>query len=827
MATRTELKLGIEDIRRRFYADPHGFPAEQALCSMMDGVLAEIWTGFESPVRFSVMAVGGYGRGSLHPASDLDLLLFFEDEVDPDVVNALFKPLWDLDFRVGHQVRQASDFRHFEPEQMESYTAFLDTRFLFGCRDLAEDFTGRIFPGLRRSRGRFLRALVEMRRERYRRSGRTVFQLEPDLKEAPGGLRDCQWVGWVSRVLGHGAESALDESAAFLHRIRNFLHFMSGRDQNVLSYEYQERVADELGYEDSEKGEAAENLMRDYFLRAETIARQAAFWEGEIVGHPLSLDVPEALPDPGAIMRVFSEAHRRKLTLNRSALGRLEESLSGFDADHFAAPVYGQTVMEMMRDRRGIYQSLTLMHQVGLLGRIFPEFEEVRCRVIRDFFHKYTVDEHSLMAIRHIEDLDSDEEARGARRGLAAILREMQQSELLLLALLLHDIGKSARHPEGAHVCSGVEGVDIALDRIGLAADQQEKVRTVIQNHLEMSKIILRRDLGDPDVITQFAELVGTPENLRLLCLLTYADMKAVSPEVLTSWKEDLLWQLYVGTYNHLISGIADDRYVKGADLDKEIAAIERFLPPGSDVQALREFLDGFPRQYVRMTPSQQIAEHFEQYRKLSPERQLVTHITLRDDLCEMLVVAADRPHLFSRITGVLSAFGMNIIRAQASANRSETVCDIVTFEDIDGRLRKNPSEIERLEQIMVDAINGKVEVDELLHRKSTSVAYRRKFGSVDARVHFDDESSRKCTIVEIVATDDIGLLFHISRVLAAHRCDIDVALITTEGNRAIDVFYLTRAGQRLSEQLQQALRRDLLVVLGSLSKPSEAVTRR
>ena len=826
MATRSELKRGIEDIRSRFYADPHGFHAEQALCSMMDGVLAEIWTGFESPVRFSVMAVGGYGRGSLHPASDLDLLLFFEDQVDPDVVNVLFKPLWDLDFRVGHQVRQASDFRHFEPEQMESYTAFLDTRFLFGCRDVAEDFTGRIFPGLRRSRGRFLRALVEMRRERYRRSGRTVFQLEPDLKEAPGGLRDCQWVGWVSRVLGHRAESALDESTAFLHRIRNFLHFMSGRDQNVLSYEYQERVADELGYEDSEKGEAAENLMRDYFLRAGTIARQAAFWEGEIVGHPPSLDVPEALPDPGAIMRVFSEAHRRKLTLNRSALGRLEESLSDFDADHFAAPVYGQTVMEMMRDRPGIYQSLTLMHQVGLLGRIFPEFEEVRCRVIRDFFHKYTVDEHSLIAIRHIEDLDSDEEARGARRGLAAILRELQQSELLLLALLLHDIGKSARHPEGAHVCSGVEGVDTALDRIGLAADQQEKVRTVIQNHLEMSKIILRRDLGDPDVITQFAELVGTPENLRLLCLLTYADMKAVSPEVLTSWKEDLLWQLYVGTYNHLISGIADDRYVKGADLDKEIAAIERFLAPGSDVQALREFLDGFPRQYVRMTPSQQIVEHFEQYQKLSPARGPVTHITLRDDLCEMLVVAADQPDLFSRIAGVLSAFGMNIIRAQASANRSENVCDIITFEDIEGRLRKNPSEVERLEQVTADAINGKVEVDELLRRKSTSVAYRRRRGSVETRVNFDDESSRKCTIVEIVAPDDIGLLFHISRILADHRCDIDVALITTEGNRAIDVFYLTQEGHRLSGEAQQKLRQDLLAALGTLSEPSEAVTR-
>ncbi len=824
MATRPELKPGIEDIRRRFYADPHGFHLERALCSMMDGVLQEIWKDFESPVRFSVMAVGGYGRGTLHPASDLDLLLFFEDKVDQDVVNGLFNPLWDLDFRVGHQIRQSSDFHHFEPEQMESYTAFLDARFLFGCRDVAEDFTHRIFPGLRRSLGRFLRALVEMKRERYQRSGGTVFQLEPDLKDAPGGLRDYHWAGWVSLVLGHGVESSLDEAVAFHHRVRNFLHFMSGRDQNVLTYEYQEQIAAELGYEDSDKGEAAENLMHDYFLKAESIARCAAGWEGEIVGHPNSLEVAEVFSDPGAIVRVFSEAHRRKLTLDSPALRRIQESLSGFDAECFSAPAYGQTVLEMMKDRRGIYQTLSLMHQVGLLGRIFPEFEEVRFRVIRDFFHKYTVDEHSLLAIRNIEELDANEEVRGARRGLIAILEEMEHSELLLLALLLHDIGKSARHPEGEHACASVDGVDTVLDRIELRADQRDKVRTVIQNHLEMSKIILRRDLGDPDVISQFARLVGTPEDLRLLCLLTYADMKAVSPEVLTSWKEDLLWQLYVGTYNHLITGIADDRFVKGADLDREIAAIQRFLPQSSDIQGLRDFLDGFPRQYVKMTPSDQIAEHFQQYRKLSPECGLVTHITWRDDLCEMLVVAADRPLLFSRMTGVLAAFGMNIIRAQASANRSETVCDIITFEDIDGRLRKNPSEIGRLEQVMADAINGKIEVDELLRRKSTSVLYRQKFGSVDATVHFDDESSRKCTIMEIVAPDDIGLLSHISRLLAAYECDIDVALITTEGNRAIDVFYLTRDGCRLSEELQQELRRELLGVIQPHSKPPEAI---
>ena len=823
MSTRSELKLSIEDIRTRFFADPVNFKAEEALCAIMDNALGHLWKSQQNRAAYAVMAVGGYGRRVFHPNSDLDLLIFFTDRVVEEIVNDLLTPLWDLDFRVGHQVRESSDFRHFEPEQMESYTAFLDARFLFGEAAVADSFTDEVLGGLlRRSQRRLLRALVDMKDVRYERYGGTVFQLEPDLKDAPGGLRDYHWTRWVTRVLEQSDDDPQAEAVDFLHRLRNYLHFMSGRDQNELSYEYQERIAVELGYVDSDRGEAAEHLMRDYFLRAEEIARSLSKWESEVVGPPDLLTVREQPRDQQEIMAVFLEAHRRKMTIDAGTLGRVRDALASSTADDFADEVYGQTVLDMMRDRRGIYRTLRLMHQVGVLGRIFPEFEEIRCRVIRDCFHKYTVDEHSLIAIRNIEELGAEPGARGARRGLGAILAEMESPELLLLALLLHDIGKSAQHPEGDHVCSSVEGVDAVLERVGLSDAEQERVRAVIRNHLEMSKIILRRDLADPNVIAQFAKLVGTREDLRMLCLLTYADMKAVSPEVLTSWKEDLLWQLYVETYNHLLHGFADDRYMQEEDLEGEINGILRFVPSHAGVAALRSFLDGVPRQYLRTTPKDQIARHFEQYQKLSEEVEMVMHVAGRDGFHEILVMTPDRPYLFSRITGVLSSYGMNILRAQAFANRSGVVFDLITFEDVDERLTKNPSEVDRLQQVMEAAVAGRVEVEELLRRKTTSVVYRRTKGVVPTGVHFDDESSERCTILEISAHDDIGLLSHISGVLSDHGCNIEVALITTEGTRAIDVFYLTKDDARLSRELQNALERDLSPVLEPLSRSVE-----
>jgi [protein-PII] uridylyltransferase len=291
---------------------------------------------------------------------------------------------------------------------------------------------------------------------------------------------------------------------------------------------------------------------------------------------------------------------------------------------------------------------------------------------------------------------------------------------------------------------------------------------------------------------------------------MTYADMKAVNNEVMTEWKEDLLWQLYVETYNRLTLGLADDRYSQQPSLETDIQEIAGLLPHGTPPQEIRDFLDGFPRRYLKVTPKSQIAEHFLISRKLA-EWPMVMHLGRSAAVYELLVMTADRPFLFSKITGVLSYFGMNIVRGQAFSNRHGTIFDLIAFEDPDGSLEKNPTEADRLAGVLAQVVAGEVELNELLRGKFASIIYQKqKKGLVQTTIHFDDEFSERCTIMEILTQDAFGLLYRIANVISSHGCNIEVALISTEGQRATDVFYLTLEGQKLSSDLERLLEQDL-----------------
>src|SRR5499433_3550791 len=596
--TRTELKSFVDDLKTRFFADPTGVHVEAIISDKLDEIIRDLWGDRDYPDSFALMAIGGYGRASIHPQSDVDLLFFFKDVIDEDAIKAVLHPLWDLQFKVGHQIRNADDLREFDEGQIESYTAFLDGRLLLGDPGTALEFEREIMPRLiQKNRNRVLKLLADGKGSRYRQFGDTIYQLEPDIKDAPGGLRDVHWSGWVRKALEASNRHPISQDALhFLHCLRNFLHFYAGRNANVLAFEFQEQIAAQLGYKDSERGEAAENLMRDYFLKAGEIARPASFWEDAIVGTPNSISFTSDFADSFEMIEAFAEAHQKKARLDSATLSAIRRRLASSNGALSNNPRAGRLVLDMLKDRKGIYNTLLAMHEVGLLGRIFPDFEEIRCRVIRDFFHKYTVDEHSLIAIRNIEQLPPSHH-------FSVLLNELENPELLLVSLLFHDIGKSHRHDEGNHVHPSTEGVKPILRRLELPAEQIEKVVFVIKNHLEMSKIIMRRDFSDEAVIQQFADLVGNLENLRMLCLLTYADVKAVNNEVLTPWKEDLMWQLYIDTYNRLTLGLADDQYLQQPSLETDIDEVLRHLPSGTSKQDIRDFLDGFPRRYLKNTP--------------------------------------------------------------------------------------------------------------------------------------------------------------------------------------------------------------------------------
>src|SRR6516164_8057253 len=295
MVTRAELKSYLDDLKGRFMEDPNSVGIEKAISAKFDEIIRDCWSQNRvQPKSCALLAIGGYGRGTLHPESDIDLLFFFKDEIDEEAIKSVLHPLWGLQFKVGHQIRHADDFKQFDETHMESYTAFLDCRYLAGDPEVAHEFeTETLRSMIRRNREQFLKALVGMKSSRYGQFGDTIFQLEPDLKEAPGGLRDIHWSGWVRKstedTTGHVTPP---DALGFHHQIRNFLHFNSGRNFNVLSFEFQEQIAERLAYQDSEHGEAAEHLMRDYFMKAGEIAKQASLWEEAVIGSPNRVSIP-------------------------------------------------------------------------------------------------------------------------------------------------------------------------------------------------------------------------------------------------------------------------------------------------------------------------------------------------------------------------------------------------------------------------------------------------------------------------------------------------------------------------------------------------------
>jgi [protein-PII] uridylyltransferase len=795
----------------------------------IDGIIRDLVDNARGQTRapMAVCAVGGYGRRSQFLYSDIDLLIVFGGPIgrpEERVVKALLHPLWDLRFEVGHHVREIADFDHLDTGNPEYLLALMDLRPLGGDRQLIDRLDARMRSAAPEWRPQILEALVTLTDARHGEFYDTLYQLEPDVKDGPGALRDI-WAarmmlrlgGDRRRVARGTAPDRLTDAEEFLMRIRSGLHLDTGRNANVLSYELQEKAAERLRYTGPDVRRRVEALMTDYFRDGRNVTRALGRVRRAAIPPPATpirligenlmwvvegitfRDAAKAAEAPAEWLHAFEAAVSRNVAVADDALALIEreQQINNYPPEVFHPTLeHRQRLMQFLRPRPGLSARLSEMRDCGLLGAILPELNEILCRVTRDFYHKYTVDEHTLLTIRNVERLL-------ANPRFGPVLRELRAPELLVMALLYHDVGKAR---EGDHSIVGAEMAAGMMTRLAFDEEARQTIDFLIRNHLKMSRIAFRRDTEEPEVVRQFASLFSTEEHLKMLVLLTLADVGAVSPDTLTPWKEELLWRLYVDAYNQMTLGYGDDI------IDREqalVAALQANRPVDIPEAEMARFLEGMPRRYLMLFPHDAIYRHVRLSRDIRPDE---AHFFLekKAEAWELTVVSLDKPFLFSNICGVLAYFGMDILRGHALTSLPGIALDVFQFADTGGFFERNSEGPAEFDRRLRAVVNGQADVTSLLKSKERSVLFRRALVKRTPVIYFDNAHSQRYTVLELVADDAPGLLYRISRIISDHGIDLDLVLISTEGQKAIDVFHITRGGAKLSEDAEAALKADL-----------------
>jgi [protein-PII] uridylyltransferase len=855
----------MAEIRRKFASSGDGVAAITARASLVDGILRTMWAAESAAdaaaVRgIAVVAVGGYGRAHLFPCSDIDVLFCGErgdTERAKAAIRRVSQALWDCGLKVAPSTRTPAECERFQATNPEFGVALLDLRFVCGAQEMFAVLRDKSVAKMKAKDGKAMAAeMASLTRERYGKYGNTLFHLEPNVKDCPGGLRDANVCGWLTSLRGgagaasNGDLEEFSDAVRFLAAVRCFLHFKHDRDDNTLDWQSQDAAAEKrIGLKQAGRGGKVDAAywMRAYFRHARMVERRL-LREVEASGQRLTdpppkrsfklpptpgftlrngvVELAKAEPsalrsleliadpagDPEVVLAAFAVLARTGARLSPDSEQRIEDAIPSLSALLEEGPGLWRQLSEVLTGEWA-GQALRAMHALGVLELILPEFHGIDALVIRDAYHRYTVDEHTFVLIDTLHELagETGKDAPEWRLRLGAMIRELHNPGLLYLAALLHDTGKARAGDD--HAADSARMARSVLARLEMDAYDSALVTRLIELHLEMSAA-LRRDIFDAETVRAFAAKVQTHEALRMLTLFTYADIAAVHPDALTPWKAENLWRLSMATGNQLDRNVDDERVharttggkSSARPKDERVARVLA-LQPGQS-QGLELFLEGFPERYLSTRSAETIAKHFAMTQKFAEEPFQIAFVH-GTAVSEITLVTRDRPSLFANMAGALAAWGMNVVTADAFANGDGVVVDSFRFTDTFRTLELNASERERFVASVRGLVAGRESLEKMLRgrRRQARTAPRLV---VETRIDFDRTASLYSTVLQVVAQDVPGLLRAISHTISSLGHNVEVALVDTEGDTAIDVFYLTNAGSKLNAEQETALREAL-----------------
>lgn len=843
---RQHLVSNVDFLKAAHLGGASGQQSVQAYAAFMDSFLVTVYRLAQDDARreavpaapLVLVALGGYGRGELHPLSDLDIMLIYEGELNgyvQRVTQGLLYTLWDLGLHVGHSVRSLPDCLAMARTDFSSRTSMQEARYVAGNRRLFNRFRKVLSENVyRKDFAKFLETTLAERDQRYRRFGASPYIGEPNVKEAAGGLRDMHTAMWLAstkfgaRTLRELADKGLitareqrmaDEALTFLWRVRNELHFLAGHKNDVLSRDIQPQVAKNFGYQADEAQLGVEKFMRDYYLHARVIhrvsrrliarcrdtlsrrgsvgrkLRQEALADGLYVLdeqiHVIHPDGRDFREEPTRLMKAFWHAHRLGFELGVDTERAVEAALDLVDEPFQRSAEIRDLFLDICRNWGRVAVTFRDMHELGFLGRYLPEWGALTCLVQYDAYHRFTADQHSLLAVENMEALAPGHSAES--EPVSRALYEIERPDLLMMGMLLHDIGKGRGH---GHVAKGVPLILDLTARVGLAPADAELVTFLVAHHVTMSHVAQRRDLDDPKTVASLAGLCETPERLRMLYCLTCADMRAVGPGVMTGWQAQILAELYRRTLLFLTDGRPEPPG-REALLDRVRAAL------GSDgsAGAVDGHLAMLSDRYLAATAPERIAAHLRLVEQLD-EEPVATELFHHPDLgsSDLVIVTRDVPGLFSLIAGGLASQGVNILSAQIFTRADGIAIDTFQVNDPFGEAVTEETRWRRVLDTVRRVLRREQTVEALLATRRTGRQLAEVLGA-PVKISVDNHLSDTHTVVEVKCSDRVGLLYVITRTLSGLGCNIATSRIATEVDQAFDTFYVTEAhGRRIED---------------------------